>query len=194
MTKIGRGIKTVEPIRDIKKVEAIKLMLTDKPRDYLLFVLGINFALRIGDLLALKVGDVLDNGQVKDHLTIKEEKTGKAKRITVNESAKEALVGHFKAVGDRPDGEYLFKSMRSDKPLDKVTAWKMINQWCKAVGVKDNCGTHTLRKTWGYHARKQGVSLELIQAKFGHSSPAITRRYIGITADEIADVEDLVSL
>ena len=195
MAKRGKGTKTVEPIRDKDKIEAIKLMLSDRPRDYLLFVLGINFALRVGDLLALRVGDVIDEGgNIVDHLIIKEQKTGKGKRITVNEAASCALSDYFQKVGVRPRGEYLFKSMRSEKPLDKVTVWKMLNSWCKAVGVKDNCGTHTMRKTWGYWARKQGVSIELIQAKFGHSSPSITRRYIGITADEIANVEDLVSL
>ena len=66
--------------------------------------------------------------------------------------------------------------------------------WGEAVGIKERIGTHSLRKTWGYHARMKGVPLELIQAKFGHSSPAVTRRYIGITADEIAAIEDKVCL
>jgi integrase len=191
-----RGSKTVEPIRSRDKVEAIKAMLRDRPRDYLLFILGINLALRVGDLLSLRVGDVWvhEKGAPKEIVTVSESKTGKTKRVAVNESARAALEWYFGGVGERPADEPLFKSMRSDKPLDKVQVWRMVNRWCAAVGVQENVGTHTMRKTWGYHARMAGVSIEQIQAKFGHSSPSITRAYIGISADEVAAVESLVSL
>lgn len=49
---------TVEPIRSLEDIRAIKKLLSDKPRDYLLFTMGINNGLRIGDLLKLKVRDV----------------------------------------------------------------------------------------------------------------------------------------
>jgi integrase len=66
--------------------------------------------------------------------------------------------------------------------------------YLQLVGIRDRIGTHSLRKTWGYQARKSGVPLELIQAKLGHSSPGVTRRYIGITADEIESMENRVTL
>ncbi|MBU0513860.1 MAG: tyrosine-type recombinase/integrase [Proteobacteria bacterium] len=187
----------VEPIRDEKKIMAIRSMLKTKghPRDYLLFVLGINFALRISDLLSLKVGDVLDEAyEVQPHFTIREGKTNRDAKVTINQNARDALIWYFEQVGYPEADQWLFKSLRSDGPLDKVRAWYLMKTWCEAVRVKERCGTHTLRKTWGYHARRKGVPIELIQAKFGHSSPAITRRYIGITADEIAAVEDKVCL
>ena len=73
--------------------------------------------------------------------------------------------------------------------------YRLINRWCEDVGLtQGRYGTHTLRKTWGYQARKQGVSIELIQAKLGHLSPAITCRYIGITDEEIGEIENRVEL
>jgi integrase len=193
--KTAKGSKTVEPIRDHDKIAAIKAMLRDRPRDYLLFVLGINTALRISDLLAIRVGDVVDQaGQVVQSFRISERKTSKTKTVTLNQTAREALEWYFGQVGDLDRGSWLFESMRSDKPLDKVQVWRMINSWCERVGVDGNCGTHTLRKTWGYWARKSGIGIELIQAKFNHSSPSITRRYIGINDDEIAAVENAVNI
>ncbi|KIX14594.1 tyrosine-type recombinase/integrase [Dethiosulfatarculus sandiegensis] len=189
--------RAVEPIRDPKKIAVIRSMLKIEghPRDYLLFVLGINFALRISDLLALTVGDVIDEQyQVKPSFTIREKKTRKQRKTVINKPAREALEWFLNQT-DYPERDtYLFKSLRSSKPVDSVQVWRLLKVWCKKAGVNEDCGTHTLRKTWGYHARKKGVPLELIQAKFGHSSPAITRRYIGITADEIAAVEDEVCL
>lgn len=50
-------------------------------------------------------------------------------------------------------------------------------------------GTHSLRKTWGYQARKAGIDLSIIHKKLGHRTPGITKRYIGITDDEVHQVE-----
>gem|GEM_PF-3396053 len=67
--------------------------------------------------------------------------------------------------------------------------------WTEDVGLtQGRYGTPTLRRTWGYQARKRGVPTELVQAKLGHRSPVVTKRYIGITADEIEDVEEQVEL
>ena len=71
----------------------------------------------------------------------------------------------------------------------------MIKDWGKEVGLKtDNLGTHTLRKTWGYQARKKGITIEQISAKLGHRSTIVTKRYIGINQDEINKIEDQVCL
>jgi site-specific recombinase XerD len=59
---------------------------------------------------------------------------------------------------------------------------------CEAVGLRGNYGTHTLRKTWGYHARLNGVPLELIMHRFNHNNLAYTKRYLGITDDELEAV------
>lgn len=184
-----------EPIRDPEKIAAIKGILKDRPRDYLLYSLGINTGLRISDLLSLRVGDVFDQGKPRRYLRLRERKTGKEQRIAINEGASMALK-HFAA--HRPNQEPwkpLFASeRRKEKPISYVQAWRIIKAACEAAGLRRGIGTHSLRKTWGYHARKQGVGIELIQAKFGHSSPRETARYIGITSDEIQAVEEYVSL
>ncbi|MFN2268132.1 MAG: hypothetical protein ABR533_07630 [Desulfonatronovibrio sp.] len=72
----GSSIK-VEPIRNLEDIKAIKQLLQNKPRDLLLFTMGINNGLRIGDILKLKVKQVqgLKPGEV---LRIREQKTDKA--------------------------------------------------------------------------------------------------------------------
>lgn len=187
----------VEPIRNPKKIAQIKNLLKAKedPRDYLLFTLGINFALRIQDLLSLKVKDVLEDGKIKEYVYLRERKTGKQRRIRINRSAREALEYYFSRVREVDPEDYLFKSRRSNKPLDRTRAYRLVREWTEAVGLtQGKYGTHSLRKTWGYHARKQGVPIELIMEKLGHNSPAVTKRYIGITDDEIEDVESHVNL
>ncbi len=188
---------TVEPIRDPKKIVAIKTILKHGkyPRDYLLFVVGLNTALRISDLLALRVKDILSRqGDIVEALHIREQKTGKEKKIKLNQSAREAIEFYFNKAGVKDGDEFLFKSLRSNAALDRIRANSLVNKWCNEVGLQGRFGTHTLRKTWGYRARKLGKPIELIQEKLGHRSPAVTRRYIGVTQEEVNNIEDEVCL
>jgi integrase len=70
-----------------------------------------------------------------------------------------------------------------------------LNQVAEKVGLSDiNIGTHTLRKSWGYHAYKRfNLSLDDIMLKLNHQSIQSTKRYVGLTADEKSDIEGKVS-
>ena len=63
---------TVEPIRKIEDIKALKRLLSDRPRDLLLFTMGINNGLRIGDLLKLKVKD-MQGVKAGDNVRVREE-------------------------------------------------------------------------------------------------------------------------
>ena len=85
----GSKIK-VQPITRLKDIKAIKKLLADNPRDFCLFVLGINTNLRASDLTQITVGMVKDK-EPGDELGLKEKKTGKPRRITLNKSSVEAI-------------------------------------------------------------------------------------------------------
>ncbi|MBN1181819.1 MAG: tyrosine-type recombinase/integrase [Bacteroidales bacterium] len=188
----------VEPIRDKKKILAIKNNLKESGniRNYLLFVMGINTALRISDLLALKIGDIIDKqGKFKEFIHVREHKTGRNAKIYLNELVNQALEKYFEKTKAMDPDSYLFKSERSNKPLDRVRVWMMIQEWVKEAGLEgERYGTHSLRKTWGYQARKQGVSIEQISEKLGHKSVTVTKRYIGINQEEINRLEKEVCI
>ena len=86
------------------------------------------------------------------------------------------------------------KGGQFDKPISRVQAWKFVDAICRAVGLTGNFGTHTLRKTWGYHARKNGADLATIMQKLNHESIAYTKRYLGITDDELAEAAERLNL
>ena len=171
---------TVEPIRikkDIEKVE--KLLAKQSKRDLLLFNIGTNCGLRISDILRLNVGDVRN----KAYIQIVEKKTGKFKKFPINAKLK-PLIDEF--VQGRRDKEPLFLSLWKHR-LDRSTAYYMIKDACKRAGLEEKIGTHSLRKTFGYHHYKQFKDIVILQKIFNHSSPQITMRYIGIEQDQIDD-------
>ncbi|MFD1674076.1 site-specific integrase [Alicyclobacillus fodiniaquatilis] len=180
----------VEPIRDKKKIEAMKLLLRGSNlRDYCLFVLGINSGLRVSDLLRLNIEDVLsERGKVLDRITIREKKTGKAKTFPISNNSRKAIEEYLEKRASYLRSEPLFASRKGNTHIQRVQAWKALNKAAKAVGIKERMGTHTLRKTFAYHAFKQGQDITLLQKLLNHSAPSITLRYIGITQDQLDDV------
>ena len=189
----------VEPIRDRKKIAQIKNLLRGQKRyrDLLLFVVGINTALRISNLLQLKVGQFLgDNGHIRGRFWIKEQKRGKRQDVTINRSIREALGDYLIAyphMVKRP-GDFLFFNPYTDQPIKRGQAWKFITAICHEVGLRGNYGTHSLRKTWGYHARMSGIDLSLVMHKLNHESIIYTKRYLGITDDELQAVAQRLNL
>ncbi len=178
----------VQPIRDKKQIEAMKKVLkANSLRDYCLFTLGINSGLRISDLLKLKVADVVDGKKVKDRIAIREQKTNKAKDFPLGKTATKAIQEYLLSRQAEP-GEVLFPSRKGHNSLTRQQAYNIINDAARAVGIKEQIGTHTLRKTFGYWAYRQGVDLTIIQKLLNHSAPSVTLRYIGITQEQLDDV------
>jgi integrase len=166
----------------------------------LLFVVGINTALRISDLLKLQVGHFLDDrGRIRQRFWIKEQKRGKRQEVVINESIREAFEAYLAAnlgIGEKPENYVFFnpKTNHYSRPIKRGQSWKFITTICREVGLMGNFGTYSLRKTWGYHARMQGVDLALIMHKLNHESIAYTKRYLGITDDELQAVAQRLNL
>jgi len=175
----GEIMKKVAPIRDKNKIQEMKAILKRQNyRDYLLFDLGINIGLRISDLLQLKVKDVKNNYEIN----LKEKKTGKRNNPRINARLQEELNEYVTGMNEK---EYLFQSRKGDnKPISRVQAYRVLKKAGKEIG-QQKVGTHTLRKTFGYHHYKKNKDVALLQRIFNHSSPSITLDYIGITQDEI---------
>lgn len=168
-----------QPIRDKQLIADIKHHLYAKrERDGLLFDLLINTGLRIGDALALKRRHVMGA-----ELAIIEQKTGKRK-INVSLKGLRPAIDSYIDNGNRevvdPDG-YLFESNKGG-PLSRVQAFRILDQAGKEFGV--NLSPHALRKTFGYWTYQETKDLATLQLIFNHSSPSVTKRYIGISQDE----------
>jgi integrase len=179
---------TVDPIRSLEAIDAIKKLLSDSPRDLLLFTLGINNGLRVGDLLKLRWKQ-LKSAQESCSFDIKEGKTGKTNCVYVNKAVIPILERYRLTINPR-DEDFVFKSRKGDnQPVAVSSVNNLIKKWCKAINLDGNYGSHTLRKTFGYIQRsKYNTDIELIAKRFNHSSPRITMRYVGLTSAEVIDI------
>lgn len=168
----------VQPIRDPDTIIEIKKYLRQtSERNYILFLVGINTGLRISDILKLKVKDVKGS-----HISLREKKTKKQKRFQINPTLRRELAAYIEG---KDDDEYLFKSRQGiNKPIKRSMAYKILNKVAKKFGLEE-IGTHTLRKTFGYHFYLNTKNIALLMEIFNHSDESVTLRYIGINQDAI---------
>lgn len=183
-TGANARVATVEPIRDIRDLIRIDNRFRELGMEKyaVLFKFGCYSGLRASDILNFKAKDLYK----QDFCAIREIKTGKTKRFPINHFAQKVIneyVEKFKI----PMDAYLFGG-RGDRELDRSQAYRQINQVCADLGIIANVGTHTMRKTFGYHAYRKGTPIAVLMQIFNHSSPDVTLRYIGVTQDEINNV------
>lgn len=179
----------VQPIRDKQTVKDIFDYLYEKnKRDGIMYAIGIYMGLRISDILPLRVRDAK-----KQYFYFREKKTGKEKRIPINKFIRKLLDDYIK---DKKDYECLFRSPRknANQPISRQQAYKIISDAGKQFGIQDGIGTHTMRKTFGYHYYKKTKDVATLMELFNHSHESITLRYIGITQDTISKVYESVDL
>lgn len=172
--KPGSQIK-VEPIKEIKDIKAIKTLLKDNPRNSSLFIIGINTNLSPSELIHLHYKDV-KNIEINDTLTITDENSGKVKEVTMNRSSVLAIRSLIDN-NEYEEDDYLFKSQRGKLIVPSVH--RLIDKWCSAINLRGNYGSHTLRKTWGYHQHHTfGAEIKDLMTYFNHSSKKQTIDYL----------------
>ena len=175
---------TTQPIRNKHHVRALAeyYLKRGEPRNHLLIIMSVHTALRISDLLRLTWDDVYDFEHKRFHrnVTIIEKKTKKHKLVALNKTILAAL--HL-CLRFAEHGAPLIKS-RKGGAISRVQAYRIIRAAAKALGFRERVSCHSLRKTFGYHAWKNGVSPAVIMEIYNHSSFAVTKQYLGVTQDD----------
>ena len=177
-------MSATQPIRNKHHVRKLSeyYLKRGELRNHLLIVMSVHTALRISDLLRLKWEDVYDFqcGHLHESVAITEKKTGKHQLISLNKAVRNAL---RRCLRNARRGEYLLKS-RKGGAISRIQAYRLIRAAAEALGLRTRVSCHSLRKTFGYHAWKHGISPAVIMEIYNHSSFAITRRYLGVTQDD----------
>lgn len=184
---------TTLPIKDKERLEMMKNYYRDvkeNPRNYLLVITSMNTALRISDVLTLKWKDVYSVSQCryKSHITLREQKTGKNNTLLLNQAVIDAL--KLYAAGKKLyEEQYLFQSQKGENmPITRQQAFRIVRKAALFAGLEEHISCHSLRKTFGYYAWKQGASPALLMKIYNHSSFQVTQRYLGIDQEEKDDV------
>lgn len=182
-------MSTTYPIKDRKKLEAFRDYYRDRqpnPRNFALIIMGLNTAFRISDILQLKWADVCQqNGRLCTHIHIEEQKTGKQRIVPINDALRRTLEIYRKSLPEPALQNWLFPSPhRQSQHLSRHQAYRIVRRAAAACDLPEHISCHSLRKTFGYHAWKNGTPPAMLMDLYNHSSYQITKRYLGIEQDE----------
>ena len=196
---------SAEPIKsmdDILRISAY-LLNGERYRDNMLFVLGINFGLRISDLRTLRFCDLItDDFAFRERFSVLEKKTKNTRKnkqnryITINNAVMDAVTMYLEHTSNVTLSDYLFRSESNrgknvNAPLDPKSVDRILKGIASDLGLGIRFSSHSLRKTFGYHQMMMSGNdprkLLLLQKMFGHSTSMQTLTYIGITDDEISE-------
>ncbi|WP_409298589.1 tyrosine-type recombinase/integrase [Peribacillus sp. SCS-26] len=174
----------VDPFKDVEQIKAIKKYLREHSyRDLLLFVMGINTGLKISEILSIKVSDVRGKGnKIKTSFVLSSDESTQ-REIHLNATLRNTLIEYLGDSGLSSE-DYIFISPKTKKPISRVQAHRIIHDAVNALGIQGSYGASSMRKTFGYHAYKKGVSISLIQKHYQHSTPSETYKYLGIKKEE----------
>ena len=174
-----------EPIRDADMLRAFldHYKSIGHHRNYLLVNMGVHTALRISDMLKLCAGDVYDftKKRIRSCITLTEKKTGKTKTVALHKNVKEAMHSYFGSASPKTP---LFANEITGLPISRSQAHRIIAEAAEAACIPHRVSSHSLRKTFGYHAWRDGTSPVLLMDIYNHSSYEVTKRYLGVTQDD----------
>lgn len=197
------GEHTSEPIKSMGDIQRISawFLSNGRYRDNMLFIIGINFGLRVSDLLTLRFSHLIDEQfRFKTTFPILEKKTRNTRKvqknryITINDAVVDAVVLYLENTDGVKLSDYLFRGESNrcgdaNKPIHRNSVERILKEVGEALGLDAHIATHTLRKTFAYHqmlmSNNDPRKLLLLQKMFGHSTSAQTLDYIGITNEEI---------
>lgn len=196
---------TSEPIKSMIDIHRISewFISRERYRDNMLFIVGINFGLRVSDLLTLRFSHLItDSYAFKRSFPILEKKTSNTRKvkknryITINDAVMDAVTLYLENTPGVKLSDYMFRSNSNNsvglnRPMHRNSVENILKEVTKALGIDAKVATHTMRKTFAYHqmvmSNNDPRKLLLLQKMFGHSSAAMTLQYIGITGEEIED-------
>lgn len=182
-------MSTTQPIRKQEDVNKLKNYFLEKRqfRNYALLAAGLNTALRIGDILTLRWSDVYDfrRHRFYQYLYIREQKTQKTNQVYLNQSVLEALTLFMDDQKRIDHNGYIFTGQKAPYThISRSQAYRIISNAAKKLGLEGHISCHSLRKTFGYHAWKEGAEPALLMNIYNHSSFQITKRYLGIDQED----------
>lgn len=199
-------IKSMDDIRRISEY----LINNGRYRDNMLFIVGINFGLRISDLRVLRFCNLInENMTFKESFPVFEKKTRNTRKrkknryITINNAVIEAVTLYLQHTPGVTLSDYMFKSSSNNSlnlnaPITIQSVNRILAGIAKDLDLSAKMSSHTLRKTFCYWTMVLGHNdsrrLLLLQKMLNHSSPAQTLDYIGLTHEEISEAYKSLNL
>lgn len=187
-------MELVYPITNRRQLDDMADYLYNKSlRDYIMFEIGINIGIRVTDFTQQKVQfyrEACEKGFV-EMIPKKTAKYNKKVVVPINKDLNKLIQEYIK---DKNDTDWMFPSRKKGYSITREQVYRILNEAAVAVGITDNIGCHSMRKTFGYWHYYYNHDIRLLMDIFNHSSEEVTLRYIGVSEEKKRESMECMNL
>lgn len=187
-------MELVYPITNRHQLDKMADYLYNKSlRDYIMFEIGINIGIRVTDFTQQKVQfyrEACEKGFV-EMVPKKTAKYNKKVVVPINKDLNKLIQEYIK---DKDDTDWMFPSRKKGYSITREQVYRILNEAAAAVGITDNIGCHSMRKTFGYWHYYYNHDIRLLMDIFNHSSEEVTLRYIGVSEEKKRESMECMNL
>lgn len=180
--------------KEVKKVVKLIDSKRHASRNRCMFLLTHGTGMRVGEVAALRIQDVLGaDGSIKSevYLSAKQTKGSKGRTVYLSEKMQQEVLRYVQArfrlkdliaVTYTDTSRALFATQKDcHRGFSASTACQMFNYWYRDAKI-DGASSHSGRRGFITSLANKGISVRILQELAGHSSLAITQRYIDVNS------------
>jgi integrase/recombinase XerD len=171
---------------EAKRVLRIAETLNHGQRDRVALALSIMAGMRIGEIAALKIGDVRGlDGRAVDiiQLTRHQTKGHRSRRVFVGDELRRILTQFLSNSSNLSDAAPLIASSRTGRHMSTVTLSTRLKFIYRAAGI--DTSSHAGRRTFATRKNELGIGMATIQQLMGHSSIQTTALYCSVSDEQL---------
>jgi integrase/recombinase XerD len=178
---------------EVKRVLRVAEGGTLGPRDKLALALSIAGGMRVGEIAALKIGDVRGlDGQAVEVINLKKHQTkgNKSRRVFVGIELQKAINSFLRHVGKLGDDVALIRSSRTGGHFSTTTLSTRMKSIYRTAGIATS--SHSGRRTYATRKNELGIGMRTIQQLLGHANIATTALYCDVSDEQLRNAANAI--
>jgi len=158
-----------------------------------MFLMGHLSGMRVGEIAALKIGDVWDlEGKIKDQVQLQPNQTkgDRARTVFLSEKLRKELLNYIANIDRSDTSKPLFKTQKS-LGFTANTLCQHFHYIFKNAQI-DGGSSHSMRRTFATTIASRGTGIRVLQKLLGHKNIQTTSIYIDANDDMLRKAVNLM--
>lgn len=167
---------------ELKRALAVVAAGRNAERNRAMLLMSHWSGMRVGEIAALRVGDVLGaNGEVKDEVRLRAEQTkgNHGRTVMIGDKLRKELAAYVATLKNTDPERPLFYSQKRPDGFSANTLCQHFGVLYRKAGI-EGATSHSGRRTFLTKLANKGVGVRVLMSLAGHRNIGTTQRYIDL--------------
>lgn len=178
---------------DIRRVFRIIETTRYAERNRVAFVLSIYAGMRVGEIAALKISDVIAQyGEVRSKIKLGSHQTkgSKGRTVILSQRIRREIGAYLKSRTTWPSDAPLIFSQRNRRAFSSLTLLMLFKEIYELAGIRTS--SHSGRRTFATRLNAKGIGMKAIQHLMGHKNISTTALYCEVSDDMLRNAVEAI--